>query len=711
MNAAVGLDRSILGLAIFMLALLVAGKALAQVEPMDLSQRALSLDEAACTHAAPTACVRYPYVVAGTRASDRSSHEDAANRATDQPDEPIDDDSLNKLFDSIQSSVNAGLIAGAVVAVVHLTESGPAYTFSQHYGQADREQGIDVDVDETLFRLASISKLITATAVMQLVEKGQLRLEDDVNAILQADPVKALRIPATFQEPVRLKHLLTHSAGFETNMFGYYLAGDPKQPMTLTESLAAHIPSRVRPPVTNFEDGRGASYSDWGMSLAGHLVELKSGQLFADYVDEHIFKRCGMTHSTFREVPRPPNAATGYEYLNFGLAPHPFEYFSPIGPAGSLSTSASDMTQFMIAHLQHGLCANGKRILKAETTYQMHSRVLSQHPETNGMGYGFFEAYRNGRRTIGHSGLSPTFRSDLMLIPRAGVGLFVAFNTKPPDNVVDKFMNEFFKAPKQDIEAPPDFHLRAHEYEGTYASTRRSYFGIGTLFGFLVGGDQVKATDRNTLFYRNSEWVEVAPDVFKPFSGKSTIAFLRDEHHRITHIVGTQVPDPRERLDVQQTAMFYATALVLSAIQTVHDFVAPSPWSWAVFLLGLFALLVAFAPRLLPAINPQPSARWLIFLIALANLFILAAIAQTIADLKYRFHVLLARIPWYLAATSWLALISLMLTALAAWCAARAWRKGNWTFYGRLEYTTIVVLAAVFLGWLYRWNLLTLNYT
>src|SRR5215211_421034 len=100
-------------------------------------------------------------------------------------------------------------IAGAAVSVV---KDGELF-FAKGYGYADLENKIPVDPEQTIFRIGSVGKLFTWTAVMQLVEQGKLDLDEDINDYLD------FRIPDTYPQPITLKHLLTHTAGFETRYF------------------------------------------------------------------------------------------------------------------------------------------------------------------------------------------------------------------------------------------------------------------------------------------------------------------------------------------------------------------------------------------------------------------------------------------------------------------------------------------------------------
>ena len=270
----------------------------------------------------------------------------------------------------MDSQMKAGPVAGAAVVVV---KDGQVF-FQKGYGYEDVEKRTPVDPAQTLFRPGSVSKLFTWTAIMQLVEQGKLDLDADVNTYL-----KDFKVASTFPEPVKLRNIMTHTAGFEDGGVGYLFAGTAADLLPLGKWLATHQPARVRPPTTDFSDGTNASYSNWATALAGHIVETVSGQSFDDYIAQHIFQPLGMERSTFRE-PLPeslaPRMSGGYTFEAGGFKPHGFEFIHAAGPAGSLSSTVADMARFMLAHLQDGALGEA-RILKPETAQLMHKRVMS----------------------------------------------------------------------------------------------------------------------------------------------------------------------------------------------------------------------------------------------------------------------------------------------------------------------------------------------
>ncbi|HCF26353.1 MAG TPA: hypothetical protein DEV81_03885 [Cyanobacteria bacterium UBA11049] len=168
-----------------------------------------------------------------------------------------------------------------------LVKDGKTF-FSKNYGYADLEKKILVD-PETLFGVGSVTKLLTATAVMQLVEQGKLSLNQDVNKYLQQ-----VQVDKNYPTPVTVADLLTHTSGFDEHFIGTG-AKTAAQVMPLKDYVAKQMPARVIPPK------QVICYSNYGMVLAGYLVELVSGVPFTQYVDENIFQPLGMAHSSFME--------------------------------------------------------------------------------------------------------------------------------------------------------------------------------------------------------------------------------------------------------------------------------------------------------------------------------------------------------------------------------------------------------------------------
>jgi CubicO group peptidase (beta-lactamase class C family) len=420
-------------------------------------------------------------------------------------------------------------IAGATVAVV----KDGKQLFTKGYGYADMKHKQPV-TSETLFRPGSVSKLFTWTAVMQLVEQGKLDLDKDVNEYLD------FKIPAAFGQPISLKNILTHTAGFEEQLKD--LSAADKRTPNLGNHLKTHIPKRI------FAPGTTPAYSNYATVLAGYVVERVSGQPFNDYIHQNIFKPLGMTHSTFAQ-PLPPELVPlmSNGYVLASDEPQEFETLGAL-PAGSLTSSAADMAKFMLAHLQDGRLGTAQ-ILKPETMRLMHSRAFGLDPAANAMAYGFYEESRNGQRIIGHGGDTIYFHSDLHLLADAGVGFFVSYNSAgrgkidPRTMLWDAFLNRYFPAPPVNSPTLDSAKNDANAVSGNYMTSRRSDTLLKSIA--LLGESTVSANEDNTISVgdmldangKPKRWREVAPMTFRDINGQDSVIFKPDPNGRMQLIL------------------------------------------------------------------------------------------------------------------------------------------------------------------------------
>ena len=448
-------------------------------------------------------------------------------------------------------------IAGATVAVV----KDGKILFTKGYGYADVEKKKPVSPDETLFRPGSVSKLFTWTAVMQLVEQGKLDLDRNVNDYLD------FKVPEAFGKPITLKNLLTHTPGFEEQVKDLF--SDHSEPPPLGQYMKTHIPRRI------FSPGTVPAYSNYGASLAGYIVERVSGQPFNTYIDEHIFKPLGMNHSTFAQ-PLPasltPLMSNGYRLGSD--TPNPFETISPV-PAGSMSSTATDMARFAIAHLGDGQLGDA-RILKPETARLMHSRLFALDDASNGMAHGFYEESRNGHRIIGHGGDTVYFHSDFHLILDAGVGFFVSYNSagkgeaSPRTMVWEAFLDRYFPytPPAETLPASAKEDIKA--VSGTYMLSRRSdssFLKIASLLGqsvvTQVADGVIQVGQLNGPNGKPKRWREVSPMIFREENGQDKLVFKPDQNGRMLLIL----PYPffiGQRVGLLESGKLLLTVLVIS---------------------------------------------------------------------------------------------------------------------------------------------------
>ncbi|HLO14052.1 MAG TPA: serine hydrolase domain-containing protein [Anaerolineales bacterium] len=599
---------------------------------------------------------------------------------------PIPNDEQEKMeqfFDEeIEEQLASHQIPGATISVV---KDGGLF-FAKGYGLADVENRIPVDVERTLFRIGSTSKLFTWTAVMQLVEQGKLDLDRDINAYLLD-----FQIPSTYPEPVTLRHLMTHTSGFE-EQFASEIATDPAAMIPLGEHLARYMPARVRPP------GELTAYSNYGTALAGYIVSNVSGMTFESYVEENIFHPLGMVRSTFRQ-PLPSNLdgnlAMGYSISGGSFGPEPFHYVN-IVPAGAMSSTALDMAQFMIAHLQDGQYGD-TRILQKTTAQQMHQRQFANDPRLNGFALGFFDLNQNQQHILEHGGGMPTFHTLMALLPEQNIGVFISYNSAEGILAVGEtfqaFLDHYYPIDNASKPEPLlGFTERATKFTGQYRTTRFIYTKIGRIahlggLGFgrvIVNPDGTLSLDFDVPRGQfTGNYIEVAPLLFQEINGPEKLIFKEDSKGNITHLFINSIPHQAfEKIAWYETAWFSQRILFVCL---------------AMFL----SVVVAFVGSLVwTRRNP--------------DLFRSVAFGTSILAIVLVFGFLSMLSGYWPADTApsitrillGLALSMPILTGVLVILAVRAWLRGHSGLVARIHYSLVAIALIVFIWFLRTWNLL-----
>jgi CubicO group peptidase (beta-lactamase class C family) len=422
-------------------------------------------------------------------------------------------------------AMNSGDIAGGVVVVV---KDGEVLA-QKGYGYADVATKKPVDPERTMFRAGSVAKLVTHTAVMQLVEQGKLDLNGDIAQYLDVP------IEQAYGKPVTLHNLMTHTGGFEELVRGL-MASDASKHMPLETYVKATHPTRIFPP------GEVPSYCNYCVALEGYIVQRTSGEDFDDYLDKHIFAPLGMSNSTFRQpLPKQYDEQMSKGY---SVASQPARYFELVGPApaGSLSTTGADMARFMIAEMKAYTGADST-LLGKETAQRMQTTMFRPVPPSVGMAVGFFERDRNGHRVREHGGDTQFFHSKLAMFVDDGVGIFMSFNSTGKEGAVGKirealfaqFTERYFPAPLPELAKAPQAVERAQHVAGRYAASRRAETTFFKLFTLLGQGNVAPTADGaltvpglDGLNGQPREWQEVAPFVWRDKNGPEQVAVKMD---------------------------------------------------------------------------------------------------------------------------------------------------------------------------------------
>lgn len=306
-------------------------------------------------------------------------------------------------------------VSSAIVTVVHRGQ----IIHNRAYGFVDVENRIPAEGERTLFRPGSISKMFTWIALMQLIEQGRVSLDDDVNDHIDftVEPFQG--------QPVTVRDLFQHTPGMSD--VGGFTTTNVDELVDHAEWTRNNVPARVMAP------GVEIAYSNWGSSLAGYIVEQVSGEDFASYTERHIFAPLGMTSSTFRE-PLPEalleRIALGHDLEEGRFIPRTFDYYSMVMPAGSATVSGPDMARFMMAMLNGG-ALEGERILGEASIALLGTNSIANAPRLPGMAHGYLVYRDAGPRLIGHAGAMRDFRSNMILSPETGTGIFLSIVAAP----------------------------------------------------------------------------------------------------------------------------------------------------------------------------------------------------------------------------------------------------------------------------------------
>jgi CubicO group peptidase (beta-lactamase class C family) len=412
---------------------------------------------------------------------------------------PLERSDLETWLDGmVPYALKAGDMAGAVVVVVKdgtvLLEKG--------FGFADVSKKLPMDPEQTMVRIGSTSKLFTWTAVMQLVEQGKLDLDRNINDYLD------FTIPNDLGKPITLRDLMNHRGGFEEGLKDILWTNPHGVPST-----EAYLKEHRRPML--FAPGEVPAYSNYGAALAGYIVERISKEPFERYIERHILVPLGMTHTSFDQpLPEKFAAAVSKGYRTASAPPGPYELIVT-RPAGSGTTTAADMSHFMIAHLQDGHFGDAE-ILQVDTAKRMHSPSQEAPPGFATMAHGFFRDLHNGRTVIGHGGDTIFFHNEFDLLPAEGVGIDFTFNSRGRGDAVylareslfNGFMDRYFPNSAAPVDPPAlaTAVADAQVIAGRYESSRRVEHGFLSLFYVL----------QQSVISANSDGTISAPDMFTP---------------------------------------------------------------------------------------------------------------------------------------------------------------------------------------------------
>lgn len=286
---------------------------------------------------------------------------------------------------------------------------GDKVLYEAAHGLASKRFDVPIKID-TKFNLGSMNKMFTGVAVLQLAERGKLKLDDPISKYVDEE-----WLPKEITDKVRVEHLLTHTSGLGSYFNQQYMESsklrfrevDDYKPLVNGEELA-------------FEPGTGWRYSNTGMLLLGVVVAKASGQDYFDYMREHVYKVAGMKNTDCYDMDRPvPNLAIGYTQDEEGWVNNYYLHVVRGGPAGGGFSTAEDLLRFDRA-------LRGHRLLGAEWT----EKLWAGRPDLGSAeyGYGFGIGGTPEDPVVGHGGGFAGISSNLDMFMGSGYTAIVLSN-------------------------------------------------------------------------------------------------------------------------------------------------------------------------------------------------------------------------------------------------------------------------------------------
>lgn len=617
---------------------------------------------------------------------DTSSHSSNTETESDFSAQEIQSGSLTAYIDGIiENQRREHKLSAITLSVIQ----GDSLLFARGYGLADIESNRPVQADQTLFRIGSVSKTFTWTAVMMLSEQGLLDLDTNVNEYLSD-----VQVNEAFDEPVTMRHLMSHRAGFEDTIRLFTVADD--DPRSLSELLSEHQPKRIYPP------GHRTSYSNWGAALAAQVVEDVSGISYKVFLKEEILNPLGM-NSTILDTPIQMTSdhrdllATGYKTRQGALN---FQNFMQIGeywPAGGMASTATDMARWMRFHLNGGEL-DGVRLLSADTHEQMWTRAYNDRPQGADVSHGFQDRPYRGLRLLGHAGGTAAFLTNMIMIPELNMGIFLSQNGAESSSLINRMPTTIIDYVRNDTYQPYLFEEssvdEAEELAGTFINNRRVFSTFSAIMGLGMATSLSTVSENAIVLSSFGE-----STYYKKISGQEDV-FENADGERLTVI----------RNDKGSVSAL-ADGMGVHTLERVGFFKNPNTF-FGVFGLAVlltFTTLMGTWRRFGHGKNPGFSsgiASFARFLASLAVItFVVAAVYLLVSFADFDLSMMSENYPsfamYFTHYAGWGVALMSLITIIGLW---PVWTDSGWNVLRRLHYSlyAFTILFLTILLWQWR---------
>ncbi len=588
----------------------------------------------------------------------------------------------------VDGSVERSMIDTQMPGLIFSAAQSDGTLYLQGYGWSHPENRLAADPENHPFFIGSVSKVFTAVAILQLWERGLLGLDDDVEQHIDS------RLYDTRLGNVTIRHLLTHTAGFEERMTNYYGEIPHTEGLTDAEILRKIKPRQIREP------GTLIGYSNYSWVILGQIMEAVSGLSYNDYIEQNILNPLGMSKSGM--VPETPEESALFEavkshswrggaYREIEIIPaHPVT-----APSGLIRSTASDMARFARMMLNGGEL-EGVRILTPDAHAKLFEVMAENAPETGGRTAGFWTYKIGDHRVFAHTGQHEDFRSHLMIIPSVDLALFVSNNSpagsalRLPSQIVEHFFGGTPLAiPDGDVSP-----INPKRYRGSYLGTRGTESRFERIFWSLGSEAHVSAT-AEAVFIGGMRYTVVAKDLFQsPHTGEYVRFFGPDEGAATHYSKGAATYQVYQRVDYLRSRASISHPVIITLILSL-----------IILLAAPFQVLNSVQTSGGKDFGSRTD--WLLRAAALAAIVSILAFGSAIQDYADVATASTKAFPNAAFALSiWAAIAFTAITLLSFVAGVFDFKNGHGALSGRLIRMAVILVFALTTAALFYWNFL-----
>lgn len=310
--------------------------------------------------------------------------------------------------EQIDRIINSTVKTDGPGAIVFIKQKGKVL-YEKAFGKANIENNVDMST-KNAFNIGSVSKEFTAISVLQLLEKGKLSLEDNVNGYFPNYSKNG--------DKIKIKHLLSQTSGLKSHTDTIWANTDARKYFDSIEDVLNYF----KKDIVQFEAGEKHDYCNVNFNLLAYIIEKASGVEYADYVKENIFKPLGMTNSFVpNEGQVVPNLATGYELKNNKIVYARYHSLNQTRGSSSIHTTVEDLSKWYDG-LMSSKVITRENLIKAWTPFPLNNGGKSAY------GYGFYSDRKFNKTSIYHNGFIFGYSTSDMYFPEDDLLILVVSN-------------------------------------------------------------------------------------------------------------------------------------------------------------------------------------------------------------------------------------------------------------------------------------------